>query len=71
MHASVRTPSSLVRERGGGEKEREFRKREGEREKEGGRERLKERERVFIFKKNDRCLGTFYLSSFKEQWSLL
>jgi hypothetical protein len=47
----VRTPSSPVRER----------KREGEREKgmegekEGGRERIV----IFIFKRNDGCLGSF------------
>jgi hypothetical protein len=40
------------REREGGERGRE-RKKEREREKKGGRER------VFIFKRNDGCLGTF------------
>ncbi len=45
MLARVCTPSSPVRER---EREKEI-------EKEGGIER----ERVFIFKRNDGCLGTF------------
>jgi hypothetical protein len=40
------TPSSPVRERG------------KEREKEGERERGRARELVFIFKRNDGCLGT-------------
>ncbi len=46
MLARVRTPSSPVRKR-------EI-KREGERE----REREKHRESVFVFKRNDGCLGT-------------
>jgi hypothetical protein len=53
----VCTPSSPVRERG-----REI-KRERKREGERGRERGKEREMcrivIFIFKRNDRCLGAF------------
>jgi hypothetical protein len=61
MLARVRTPSSLVRERER-EKERE-RERESMREKERKRERERESEReterLFIFKRNDGCLGTF------------
>ncbi len=57
MLVRVHTPSSPVRER--------------EREREKGREIKRERERdveysrivIFIFKRNDGCLGTFYLSS--------
>ncbi len=64
----------------GRERKRE-RERESEKEGEREREREKERERdvalyfmlnvmfyscfIFIFKRNDRCLGTFYLSSYK------
>ncbi len=75
MLAGVWTPSSLVRE-GEGERERE-REREKGKEKERGREKQRQREEerdreidveyvqncYFYFKRNDRCLGTFYLSS--------
>ncbi len=61
MLARVRTPSSLVRER---EREREkAREKDGEGEGERGRKREIKKWKVIIFKKNDGCLGTFYLSS--------
>ncbi len=70
-------PGQSVRERGG-ERKRESEK-EGEREKQGGSEsekegeRVREREReryveygcfIYIFNRNDGCLGTFQLSSY-------
>jgi hypothetical protein len=48
-----------------GEREKEGRERKRGRGREKGRERERERERerdrivIFIFKRNDRCLGTF------------
>ncbi len=63
----VRTPSSPVREKDRGrEREREIkrdreRKRDGEIKRDRGRKREGEGERfvIFIFKRNDGCLGTF------------
>ncbi len=65
----------MVRGREGERGRKRERVRTGEREKEGERERVRkgERERreryvengclIFIFKRNDGCLGTFYLLS--------
>ncbi len=66
----------MCEKEGGRERKREsVRKREGEREKERECEIEGEREveyvyqlsRIVIFKRNDRCLGTFKLSSYKEK----